>query len=197
MNGDIIRKYAIILMSILLAIIISECLYDNNSQISEKFEKYNSDFDEQFEGKIVKVVDGDTVDVMVRNGTIYRVRLLGVDTPETYIKNKPDEYIMSNGKPITNITYLKIWGKKATTYAKRMLDNKTVMVVFDGKSQKKGRYGRYLAYIYVDNINFNEELIKNGYARVYISNFELKNKFLEEERKAKDNKIGLWNWSNS
>lgn len=132
MNGDIIKKYAIILISALLLTMISGCLSDKEYN----YNYYNTP-NEQFEGKIVKVVDGDTVDVMLKNGTKYRIRLLGVDTPETYIKNKPSEYIMGDGRPITNITYLKIWGKKATKYAKNMLDNKTVIVVFDGKSQKK------------------------------------------------------------
>ena len=134
---------------------------------------------------------------MAENGTKYKIRLLGVDTPEIYHKNSPQKFYIDNNHPITNISYLKVWGYKAKDYAKNRLENKTVIVVFDNKAPKKGYYGRYLAYIYVDGRDFNEELIKNGYARVYVSNFELKNEYLKEERYAKENKIGLWNLSNN
>ena len=61
---------------------------------------------------------------------------------------------------------------------------------------KQDKYGRYLAYIYLDNENFNENLIENGYARVYVSDFELKAEFLETEKTAKSEKTGLWNYNN-
>ncbi|ACV24024.1 calcium-activated nuclease EcnA [Methanocaldococcus fervens] len=163
----------------------------------------NGDFirsHEHYYGKVTKVVDGDTVYVNV-NGEMWKIRLLGVDTPETYGKNSPYEYFLLNGTPITNTTYLKIWGEKAKYFAKKELENKTVIIVFDNRAPKKDRYGRYLAYIFINDsnnlINFNEELLKYGYARVYISNFELKNEFLEAEKEAKKNKIGLWNWKNN
>ena len=151
---------------------------------------------EHFSAKVVKISDGDTIWVMVENGTKYKIRLLGVDTPEVYHENSPQKFCI-DGNPITNTEYLKVWGYKAKDYAKNMLENKTVIVVFDNKAPKKGYYGRYLAYIYVDGEDFNEELIKNGYARVYISNFELKHKYLDDEKYAKENKFGLWNLSDS
>jgi len=155
---------------------------------------------EHYYGKVVKVVDGDTVYINV-NGGLWKIRLLGVDTPETYRKNSPYEYYLLNGTPITNTTYLKEWGIKAKNFAKEELDHKTVIIVFDSKAPKKDKYGRYLAYIFINNsnnlINFNEELLKYGYARVYISNFELKDEFLKVEKEAKENRIGLWNWHNN
>ncbi len=174
------------LTALLLLILFSGCI--NNINKTQNAE---------LTGVVCYVVDGDTVDVTVSNGSKYRIRLLGVDTPEKRNTNKPNEYILLDGTPITNTNYLKIWGIKATNFAKNKLENKTVKVVFDGSVMEKGRYGRYLAYIYVNGTNFNEELIKYGYARVYISDFTLKDKFLEEEKYAKKNKIGLWNWSNN
>jgi micrococcal nuclease len=150
---------------------------------------------EYFYAKVVKVVDGDTVYVVDDNGKEYKIRLLGVDTPETYKKNKPDEYKLENGQYITNISYLKMWGIKAKNYAKKELGGKNVIIVFDKLAPRKGRYGRYLAYVFVNGENFNENLIKYGYARVYVSNFELKDKFLNEEKYAKEHKIGMWNYN--
>ncbi|WP_394355306.1 thermonuclease family protein [Methanothermococcus sp.] len=182
-----------VLLFISSFIAFSECLdihINNNYNNANNFINNH----EHFTAKVIKITDGDTIWVMAENGTKYKIRLLGVDTPEIYHKNSPEKFYINN-HPITNITYLKVWGYKAKDYAKNELGNKTVVVVFDNKAPKKGYYGRYLAYIYVDGRDFNEELIKNGYARVYVSNFELKNEYLKEERYAKENRIGLWNLS--
>ena len=205
MWGEIIKnkftKMSIIFISILIT--FSGCLdiLPNNNYDDNNYGYTNpNDFlnnHEYFTAKVVKITDGDTIWVMAENGTKYKIRLLGVDTPEIYHKNSPQKFYIDNNHPITNISYLKVWGYKAKDYAKNRLENKTVIVVFDNKAPKKGYYGRYLAYIYVDGRDFNEELIKNGYARVYVSNFELKNEYLKEERYAKENKIGLWNLSNN
>ncbi|MEO2116858.1 MAG: thermonuclease family protein [Methanocaldococcus sp.] len=196
-----LKKYFIFLMLVMLASTsLCGCLNDKTN--FDYGRDYNSFLNthEHYYGKVVKVVDGDTIYVDV-NGKLWRIRLLGVDTPETYKKNNPNEYHLLNGTPITNITYLKEWGIKAKYFAKKQLENKTVVIVFDNEAPKRDRYGRYLAYIFINNsnnlINFNEELLKYGYARVYISDFELKDEFLEVEREAKQNKVGLWNWHNN
>ncbi|WP_244409410.1 calcium-activated nuclease EcnA [Methanocaldococcus jannaschii] len=169
---------------------------------SWSYNNYTSfvDTHEHYYGKVVKVVDGDTVYVEV-NGELWKIRLLGVDTPEIHKRNNPYEYYLLNGTPITDTKYLKEWGYKAKHFAEKELKNKTVIIVFDNEAPKKDKYGRYLAYIFINNsnnlINFNEELLKYGYARVYISNFELKDEFLNVEREAKENRVGLWNWSNN
>ena len=168
--------------------------------ISSNNDKNLGDFisnHEHFYAKVVKITDGDTIWVMVENGTKYKIRLLGIDTPEIYHKNSPHKFYIDNNRPITNISYLKVWGYRAKEFAKDKLGNKTVVIVFDNKAPKRGYYGRYLAYVFVDGNDFNEELLKYGYARVYVSNFELKNKYLEEERYAKENKLGLWNLSSN
>ncbi|AIJ05413.1 nuclease (SNase domain protein) [Methanocaldococcus bathoardescens] len=187
---------------ILISISLCGCVDFKSIENYGNYQNYNNfvNTHEHYYGKVVKVVDGDTVYVNV-NGELWKIRLLGVDTPETYKKNNPHEYYLLNGTPITNTTYLKIWGEKAKYFAKKQLENKTVIIVFDNEAPKKDKYGRYLAYIFINNsnnlINFNEELLKYGYARVYISNFELKDEFLEVEREAKENRIGLWNWHNN
>jgi len=156
---------------------------------------------EHFNAKIIKVVDGDTVYAKALNGTEYKIRLLGVDTPETYKENKPDEYILLNGDSITDLNWLKTWGINAKEFAKENLADKTVIIVFDNIAPKKGYYGRYLAYIYINNsgvlLDFNKELLTEGYARVYVSQFEKLNEYQQAEYYAKSHHIGLWGWNGS
>jgi len=185
-----------IILIISINLLFCGCFEQHNNMVSSPF----IDTHEHYYGKVVKVVDGDTIYVEV-NGHLWKIRLLGVDTPETYKKNNPDEYYLLNGTPITDINYLKYWGEKAKNFAKRELDHKEVIIVFDDEAPKKDKYGRYLAYIYINDSgkleNFNEELLKYGYARVYVSRFELEHEFLNIERKAKENRVGLWNWTNN
>jgi len=112
--------------------------------------------------KVTKVVDADTVDVLFEDGTTDRVRLLGVDVPETNNPNKANEY-----GNITNLDCLTKWGNKANDYAEYTLEGKEVKLILDEAAGERGYYGRLLAYIEIDGYDFNETLIKQGYARVY------------------------------
>lgn len=177
-------------------VVIAGCLsttsygdYSNPSQFIESHE--------HFVGNVVKVVDGDTVWVRCKNGTIYKIRILGIDTPEIHRRNNPYEYYTYDGTPITNTTYLKLWGYRARKYVEGMLKDREVVVVFDRISPKRDIYNRYLAYIFVDGRDIGEDLIVNGYARVYNSKFELSNRYLRYEEYAKMHRIGLWNYSSS
>ena len=91
---------------------------------------------------ISRVVDGDTFDVQYGSGDIDRIRLLGVDTPETYSKNKPDEY-----EGVTNIECLDEWGDKATTYAIDILASNPVVLTPDPLTEERDYYDRLLSYI--------------------------------------------------
>jgi len=181
----------IIFLSSILFLIFSGCIFFENNYSSNDF--INSH--EHFYGTVSRVVDGDTVHID-SNGIDYNIRLLGVDTPETYQKNSVSEYYVNYETPITDIEYLDLWGHIATNYTKIALENKSVIVVFDKNGDKQDKYGRYLAYIFINDENFNENLIEYGYARVYVSDFELKSKFLETEKTAKSEKIGIWSYNN-
>src|SRR3954465_5035207 len=78
---------------------------------------------------VVRVIDGDTIVVKVE-GKDTRVRLIGVDTPETVRLNKPVEY----------------FGKEASAFTKRLLEGERVTLEYD--RQKADRYRRTLAYVY-------------------------------------------------
>jgi micrococcal nuclease len=93
-------------------------------------------------GHVVKVVDGDTLRVRLPGGT-ERVRLIGIDTPETV---KPD-------------TPVQCYGRAASAAAHRLLDGPDV--------ESRDRYGRLLAYVYrrPDKLFVNAELARRGFAR--------------------------------
>lgn len=146
----------------------------------------------KYRALVVKVIDGDTVDVLI-NGEIKRIRLLGVDAPEKSPKrNKPNEY-----DAITNLSCLSEWGWRAKNFTFKMLHNKNVYIEFDEIAGLKGYYRRYLAYIYLENgTDFNELLIKNGLARVYKEGkFKKERHYILLEKQAIRNKVGLWKCS--
>lgn len=139
---------------------------------------------------VINVVDGDTVDIVFPNGTIDRVRFLGVDTPETSAsRNKPDEY-----DHITDLECLASWGKEAKLFTQDYLQDKTIYIEFDAIAGKRGYYGRLLAYIYLENgTDFTALLVKKGYARVYTEGeFKKENEYLTYQNLAKSKYAGLW-----
>lgn len=122
--------------------------------------------------RVKRVVDGDTL--LLTNGE--KVRLIGVDTPETKHPKKPVEY----------------FGKEASLFTKRMVEGKEVRLEYDW--QRKDKYRRTLAYVYLlDGTFLNAEIIKQGYGFAY-KRFPFK--YLEEfrryEKEAREKKRGLW-----
>ncbi|MBB5325215.1 micrococcal nuclease [Anoxybacillus tepidamans] len=126
--------------------------------------------------KVIRVVDGDTIEVKFSTGATAKVRLIGVNTPETVAPNRPVEK----------------YGKEASNYTKKRLTNKTVTLEFDVGI--KDKYGRLLAYVWVGKELYNETLVKEGYARVMTiqPNVKYQEKFIKAERAARQSKKGLW-----
>lgn len=123
--------------------------------------------------KVKRVIDGDTIEL--ENGD--RVRLIGIDTPETVHPSKDVEY----------------YGKEASDFTKRMVEGKRVKIEFD--VQERDKYGRLLAYVFLeDGIFLNAELLKQGYANIstYPPNVKYVEEFSRLEREARENAKGLW-----
>jgi len=122
-----------------------------------------------------RVVDGDTIVVEIE-GKQGKVRLIGVDTPETVHPSKPVEY----------------FGKEASNFTKGMVEGKKVRLEYDW--QKRDKYGRLLAYVYLEDGTFlNAEIIKQGYGFAYTKYpFKYLDEFRQYEREAKENNKGLW-----
>ena len=126
---------------------------------------------------IKKFVDGDTFWVDDGSEKGLKIRLIGVNTPETVDPRKPVEY----------------YGKEASNYVKNILTGKKVRLEFD--VGRVDRYGRTLAYVFLKDGTFlNADLIENGYGQVMTvpPNVKYLVKFLDSERVARENKRGLW-----
>ena len=129
------------------------------------------------EAKVLRVVDGDTLKIQIADKD-YKVRLLGVDTPESVSPKKE-----KNTKE----------GKIASEYTKKNLEGKDIILEFDVSPYD--RYGRLLAYVYVDGICYNEKLLEEGYAKVMMISPNVKNSkyYRQIEKQAKENNVGFWN----
>ena len=129
-------------------------------------QEWQPEYGIKYKVHVVSVIDGDTFDAEFPNRSIERVRMIGVDCPEkTADKNKPNEY-----DGIDDMNCLAYWGLKAENFTISWLQNKDVYIEFDSSAGFKEYYGRWLCYVYyvyVDDIDFNAELVKEGYARVY------------------------------
>lgn len=140
---------------------------------------------------VVEVVDGDTIDIRYGNGTKDTVRLLGVDTPEVYGETSPKEF---EGVPDTETgeACLRDAGEDASAYAKQKLQGAEVSLVFDPLPDRRGPFGRLLAYVRIEGENFNYRLVAEGYARVYDSAFSESDRFYDAEFRAQADGTGVW-----
>lgn len=122
--------------------------------------------------EVVRVVDGDT---LVLDGN-EKIRLIGVDTPETVHPHKPVEY----------------FGKEASAFTHTLCEGKKVRLEYDVAAQDK--YGRSLAYVYLEDGTFvNAELIQQGYGFAYTRfPFRYLEAFRGYERQARESRRGMW-----
>lgn len=77
-------------------------------------------------------------------------------------------------------------------FAEDELEGTQVEMVFDHDSDRRGYFGRLLVYFYRDNQNFNEQLLTEGYVRMYDSQFSLREEFAAAEQEAQATGVGLW-----
>jgi micrococcal nuclease len=126
---------------------------------------------------VVRVVDGDTIVVSPNE----KVRLIGVDTPETVHPNKA----------------VQCFGKDAKEFTRSMVEHRTIRLVLDETNRArhhKDHYGRTLAYVYFDDgTMLNAELIRHGFAHAY-TRFPFGHivEFRQLERIARSQAVGLW-----
>jgi micrococcal nuclease len=127
---------------------------------------------------VVKVVDGDTLDLDLSGSTV-RVRLLGIDTPETVDENRP----------------VQCFGHEASNYLAQLLPRGST-VRLERDVEARDRYGRLLAYLYRvdDGLFVNAALIEGGYATTLsIAPNTMRARDFEVLRvQAQRDKRGLW-----
>jgi micrococcal nuclease len=112
--------------------------------------------------KVTKVVDGDTIDVDIDLGFDIsfssRVRLAGIDTPESRTKD----------------AYEKKLGLESKEWLKKALEHGKTVVIKTEKINSTEKFGRVLGWLFVDDVNLNLKMIDQGYAWSYMGETKIK-----------------------
>lgn len=128
--------------------------------------------------KVTRVVDGDTL-VINMNGTDEKVRLIGINTPETVDPRKTVE----------------CFGKEATNRMKELADGELVRLESDNSQGVRDVYGRLLYYVYLeDGQMLNRKMVAEGYANeyTYMTPYKYQQDFRDVQNIARISARGLW-----
>jgi len=145
-----------------------------------------------YEARVIRVADGDTIVVQFPEGDQEKVRVLGVDCPETDVSaNIPGEY-----PGVDDPSHLALWGKNAREFTVDTLDDTDITLEFDSQAGIRDRYDRLLAYVILpDGTDLGSLLLGNGMARVYTEEeFSREADYLVLETTARTGEVGLWNY---
>ncbi|MCB8980705.1 MAG: thermonuclease family protein [Ardenticatenaceae bacterium] len=133
-------------------------------------EPENTELPNETTAVVVDIIDGDTIDVEI-NGTVYRLRYIGIDTPE-----RGDDFYT-----------------ESTEANRQLVADQTVTLVKD--VSETDRFGRLLRYVYLDDGTFvNAELVSTGYAlaATYPPDVAHTEEFAQLQNQAQSNAVGLW-----
>lgn len=126
--------------------------------------------------EILRVVDGDTL-LLKRNRV--RVRLQGIDTPETVKEN----------------TQVQAWGPEATSYTKRFVEEAGGLLTFTIDGEREDKYGRQLRFVWHKDRLLNEELLAAGLAKAklaYDYSQPMKDRLRQAQDRARAARLGIW-----
>ncbi len=137
---------------------------------------------------VERVIDGDTL--LLSNGQ--RIRLIGIDTPESYSSDKSKK---ESKKYQINEQQILLLGEQAKKFVQDLAAHKKVKLEFDHKLCDP--FGRTLAYVYLQNeqqeIFLNAEILRQGFAHVMQKYPSIKKtEFQQLENVAQQQQIGLW-----
>jgi micrococcal nuclease len=133
---------------------------------------------EYFVKNVTNVVDGDTIDVIIDLGFDIlfssRVRLAGIDTPESRTTDKAE----------------KVLGLEAKEYLKKSLKDAKSVIIKTEKMDSSEKYGRILGWVYVngDTVSLNDKMINDGYAWGYLGDTKVKDFEALKKARAKSGK---------
>lgn len=124
---------------------------------------------------VTRVVDGDTI-IVNKNGSDYRLRLIGIDTPETVHPSREVE----------------CFGPEASAYVAEILDGRQVYLEKD--ISETDRFDRLLRYVWLEDIMVNQILVQQGFAQAvsYPPDVRYYQHFLADQELAKEAGLGLW-----
>lgn len=129
--------------------------------------------------RILSVIDGDTVDVQI-DGKTERLRLIGIDTPETKDPRKP----------------VQCYGREASARTAAILSpGRSVILEADPSQGERDKYGRLLRYVWLDKSTcFNLMMIRDGYAFEYTygTPYKYQSNFKAAQKTAETAQSGLW-----
>lgn len=140
------------------------------------------------EAEVVRIVDGDTIRVVIESvtpgpgaglgeiGREYPVRLIGIDTPESVRRGYPVE----------------CFGREASAALAALIEGRRVRLVKD--VEETDRFDRLLRYVYLGEEMANARLVTNGYAHAftYPPNIRHSELFVQLQREAREENRGLW-----
>jgi len=133
---------------------------------------------EYFVKNVTGVVDGDTIDVVIDLGFdimfASRVRLAGIDTPESRTTDKAE----------------KVLGLESKEYLKKYLKDAKSVIIKTEKMDSSEKYGRILGWVYVngDTVSLNDKMINDGYAWGYLGETKIKDFEVLKKARAKSGK---------
>ena len=130
---------------------------------------------ERLSALVVRVVDGDTAEMRIE-GDEEDVRLIGVDTPESVAPGQAVE----------------CFGKRASGFTERLIEGETVELSVG--VEERDQYGRLLAYVYLEEVFVNAELVRRGFARTLeiAPNIAFAERFARLQQEAANAGRGLW-----
>lgn len=124
-----------------------------------------------------RVIDGDTLDVATDTGEIQRVRVLGIDTPETVHPDKPVECM----------------GPEASATATELASAGTsVTLITDDRADSVDDYDRQLAHVVIDDTNLGATMLERGLAETTSFPHSLADDYAAVEDQARETAAGLW-----
>lgn len=124
----------------------------------------NFSFSETHEGKVVKVLDGDSLNI-IQKGKEVRIRLAEIDAPE-------------HGQPF--------WKQSRQALDSYVFDKNVSVEEFD-----RDQYGRIVGHVYLNDTWVNGKLVQQGYAYVY-DRYAISKKLYQYQAQAEKNKVGIW-----
>ena len=181
------RQVAVILLCLLLVVLV---VWLDHSPVRRRWqrppqsqEQWAAQDFEKYHAKafiVARVIDGDTIDISIPDGEYShtRIRLLGIDAPET--RSEKD-----------GVMY---FGAQAAEFAGEAALGKQVQVYLDKASRTRGKYGRLLAYVRLPDGQFlNEVLVAAGFAYADLRfRHSIYHKYKQLEAVARSQKRGLW-----
>jgi micrococcal nuclease len=130
---------------------------------------------ERTSGIITKVIDGDTAEVSIQSLT-FTIRYIGIDTPET-----------NGGSSAAERMSIEAWKRN-----QELVSGKRVTLVRDPANDDRDIYGRLLRYIIQGDTFVNYQLVREGFARLYLSGHSCGPEFFAAYEAAQHDHIGLW-----